>query len=161
MLDELFSIPTSTHSLVGEGKTTASTNWPPTSTDSVPKPPTNSQWTDYRSNAPTSSGTERDYFRSIPTKAATPISTPTKTATNRWIKSFTTTKTKHTTLAISTTTKSTYRARWPIRTAISCGSATTPLRVVWKRTTWFTRMRICRSDCRTNMPMLHYNFFRY
>ena len=62
-------------------------------------------------NAPTSSGTERDYFRSTPTKAATPISTPTKTATNRWIKSFTTTKTKHTTLAISTTTKSTYRAR--------------------------------------------------
>ena len=33
-------------------------------------------------NAPTSSGTERDYFRSTPTKAATPIFTPTKTATN-------------------------------------------------------------------------------
>ena len=96
MLDELFSIPTSTPSPVGEGwgegKTTASSDWPPTSTDSVPKPPTNSQWTDYRSNAPISSGTERDYFRSTPTKATTPISTPTKTATNRWLKSFTTTK---------------------------------------------------------------------
>ncbi len=31
-------------------------------------------------NAPTSSGTEHDYFRSTPTKAATPISTPTKSA---------------------------------------------------------------------------------
>ena len=131
MLDELFSIPTSTHSLVGEGKTTASTNWPPTSTDSVPKPPTNSQWTDYRSNAPTSSGTERDYFRSIPTKAATPISTPTKTATNRWIKSFTTTKTKHTTLAISTTTKSTYRGRWPTFMAIWFGLSCILIRIYW------------------------------
>ena len=31
-------------------------------------------------NAPTSSGTEHDYFRSTPTKAATPI----PTATNPW-----------------------------------------------------------------------------
>ena len=62
-------------------------------------------------NAPTSSGTERDYFRSTPTKAATPISTPTKTATNRWRKSLTTPKTANNTSPISTPTKSAYRAR--------------------------------------------------
>ena len=60
---------------------------------------------------PTSSGTEHDYFRSTPTKAATPISTPTKTATNRWRKSLTTPKTKPNISPISTTTKSAYRAR--------------------------------------------------
>ena len=35
-------------------------------------------------DATTSSGTEHDYFRSTPTKAATPISTPILTATNLW-----------------------------------------------------------------------------
>lgn len=62
-------------------------------------------------NAPTSSGTERDYFRSTPTKAATPIFTPTKTATNPQPKSSATTKTKRNTSPISTTTKSAYRTR--------------------------------------------------
>ncbi len=62
-------------------------------------------------NAPTSSGTEPDYFRSTPTKAATPISTPTKTATNPWPKSSITTKTKSNTSPISTPTTSASRAR--------------------------------------------------
>ena len=44
-------------------------------------------------------------------KAATPISTPTKTATNRWRKSLTTPKTANNTSAISILTKSAYRAR--------------------------------------------------
>ena len=62
-------------------------------------------------NAPTLSGTERDYFRSTSTKAAIPISAPTKVATNRWRKSSTTTKTKGNTSSISITTKSASRGR--------------------------------------------------
>ena len=32
---------------------------------------------------------------------------------------------------------------------------------IWKRTSGFTRTRTNPSSCRTSMPTLHYNFFRY
>ena len=70
-------------------------------------------------NAPTSSRTAVTYCRSIPTKAATPISTPTKAITNRWRKSSTTTKTKGNTSPISITTKSASRKRRLTFTVIS------------------------------------------
>ena len=40
-----------------------------------------------------------------------------------------------------------------ISTAICCGTANTPPRVVWKRMRGFIRMHISRLDCRTNTSM--------
>ena len=81
------------------------------------------------------------------------ISTPTKTATNRWRKSLTTPKTANNTSPISTTTKSALRESRRTSSATCCGRGSMMPGAACKQKTRFTRMRISRSDCRTNTLM--------
>ena len=105
-------------------------------------------------NAPISSGTERDYFRSTPTKATTPISTPTRTASEPLAQVFDNAKDGKQYLAYFHTDQNRHPARddrhprqsLMVRRIHRLGSSE-------KGRAGFTRTRISRSDCKTSIMM--------